>query len=123
MQNFTTTLHKELVNKKSIFLPSGYIKFILVDVTGIGNVTASILANIDAHQNKAYELTSSIKLTFTEMAQELNRRLEVYIYYTSPSLFNFYFTKRKEQQSIGFILVSIMLHYFTRLQQEATTTD
>jgi hypothetical protein len=81
------------------------------------------LANIDAHQNKAYELISSKKLTFKEMAQELNLGLGVYIYYTSPSLFNFYYTKRKEQQSIGYILISIMLHYFPRMQKEATTRD
>ncbi len=72
---------------------------------------------------KYMNYTSSIKLTFTEMAQELNLGLGVYIYYTSHSLFNFYFTKRKEQQSIGYILVSIMLHYFLRLQKEPTTID
>ncbi len=56
MQNFTITLSKELVNKKRIFFPAHNIKFTLVDVTDIGNVTNSILANINAHQNEVYEL-------------------------------------------------------------------
>lgn len=76
----------------------GITKFTLVDVSDIGNVTTSKLANMDANQIKVYELTSSIKLTFTEMAHELSRGLGVYIYYISPSLLNCYFTNRKQQR-------------------------
>ena len=123
MQNFTTTLHNDLVNKERIFLPAGNANFTLVDVTDIGSVTAKILADVAVHQNKAYELTSSIKLTFTEMAQELSRGLGVYISYQSPTLLNFFFTKRKEKLSTGYILVLIMLHYFPRFQKEPAVTD
>ena len=57
MQNFTTTLHNDLVNKKIIYLPAGKTKFTLVDVRDIGAVSAIILTNISKHINKSYELT------------------------------------------------------------------
>jgi uncharacterized protein YbjT (DUF2867 family) len=123
MQNFTTTLHKDLANKKKIFLPAGNAKFTLVDVTDIGNVTADILTDVAVHKNKAYELTSSTKLTFAEMAQQLSRGLGVEITYTSPNLLKFYFAKRKENIPAGYILVLIMLHYFPRFQKEPAITD
>ncbi len=123
MQNFTTTLHNDMVNKKRIFLPAGKAKFTLVDVTDIGNVTAKILSDVTMHQNKCYELTSRLKLTFKEMAQELSLGLGIYIAYKSPNLFNFYFAKRKEKLSPGYILVLIMLHYFPRFQKEPAVTD
>jgi uncharacterized protein YbjT (DUF2867 family) len=77
MQNFSTTLRQELINNKRIYLPAGSAKFTLVDVTDIGNVTAKILNDLTLHYNKAYELTSSIKLSFKEMAQELSRGLGI----------------------------------------------
>ncbi len=123
MQNFTTTLHNDLVNKERIFLPAGKAKFTLVDVTDIGNVTAKILSDVTMYQNKCFELTSSLKLTFKEMAQELSRGLGIYIAYKSPNLFNFYFAKRKEKFSPGYTLVLIMLHYFPRFQKEPSVTD
>lgn len=39
IQNFTTTLHHALVNKRKIFLPAGNTKLTSIDVTDIGNVT------------------------------------------------------------------------------------
>ena len=123
MQNFTTTLHADLLNRKTIFVPAGNTKFTLVDVTDIGTVTAKILADIAMHQNKCYELTSNIKLTFKEMAQQLSHGLGIYISYQSPTLLDFFFTKRKEHLSTGYILVLIMLHYFPRFQKEPAVTD
>ena len=123
MQNFTTTLHADLLNRKTIFVPAGNAKFTLVDVTDIGTVTAKILADIAMYQNKCYELTSNIKLTFKEMAQQLSHGLGIYISYQSPTLLDFFFTKRKEHLSTGYILVLIMLHYFPRFQKEPAVTD
>jgi len=123
MQNFSTTLRQELIKNKRIYLPAGNAKFTLVDVTDIGNVTAKILEDISLHHNKAYELTSRIKLSFKEMAQELSRGLGINIAYQSAGLFSFYFAKRKEKLTPSFILVLIMLHYLPRFQKEPAVTD
>ncbi|NDP28232.1 MAG: NmrA family NAD(P)-binding protein, partial [Flavobacterium sp.] len=123
MQNFTTTLHNDLVNKKRIFLPAGNAKFILVDVRDIGAVSAIILTNIMKHINTSYELTCKEKLTFLEMTIILNDILGTHIQYISPNLISFFLTKRKEKTPTIFILVLIMLHYFPRFQQEPKTTN
>lgn len=123
MQNFTTTLHNDLVNKKRIYLPAGSAKFTLIDVRDIGVVSAIILANISEHINKCYELTSHEKLTFSEMAIMLSEILKTDIKYSSPNLVSFFLTKRNEKTPTMLILVMIMLHYLPRFQKEPNTTD
>ncbi len=123
MQNFTTTLHNDLVNKKRIYLPAGNTKFTLIDVRDIGAVSATILTNISENVNKSYELTCNEKLTFSEMAKTLSNILITDIQYVSPNLLSFFITKRKEKTPTMFILVMIMLHYFPRFQKEPETTN
>jgi len=123
MQNFTTTLHNDLVNKKRIYLPAGNAKFTLVDVRDIGAVSATILTNISEHINKSYELTCNEKLTFSEMAKILSDILGTHIKYISPNLLSFFLTKTQEKTPTMFILVMIMLHYFPRFQKEPETTN
>ena len=123
MQNFTSTLRNDLVNKKRIFLPAGNARFTIIDVRDIGLVAASILADTSGHINKAYDLTCNEKLTFGEMAQRLSTGLGIDIHYESPSLLNFYLVKRREKTPFMFILVMIMLHYFPRFQKEPEISD
>lgn len=123
MQNFTTTLHNDLVNKKRIYLPAGNAKFTLIDVRDIGAVAATILTNISEHINKSYELTSNKKWTFSEMAKKLSTITNTEIRYISPNLLSFFLTKRREKTPVTFILVMIMLHYLPRFQKEPATTD
>ena len=123
MQNFTTTLRNDLVNKKQIYLPAGNAKFTLIDVRDIGAVSAAILTNISEHLNKSYELTCKEKLTFSEMARILSNILGTDIQYKSPNLISFFLTKRKEKTPTMLILVMIMLHYFPRFQNEPETTN
>ncbi|MDP5140566.1 MAG: NmrA family NAD(P)-binding protein, partial [Spirosomaceae bacterium] len=59
MQNFTTTLRKELVENNRIFLPAGEAKFTLVDVQDVGKVAAETLLSSDKHVNIGYDLTSN----------------------------------------------------------------
>ncbi|MBI2722722.1 MAG: NmrA family NAD(P)-binding protein [Bacteroidetes bacterium] len=123
MQNFTTTLHNDLLSKKRIYLPAGNAKFTLVDVRDIGSVSAAILTNISEHINKSYELTCEKKLAFSEMARILSNILETNIQYKSPNLISFFLTKRKEKVPTMLILVMVMLHYFPRFQQEPAITN
>jgi uncharacterized protein YbjT (DUF2867 family) len=122
MQNFTTTLHEDLVAKKLIFLPAGNARFTLVDVRDVGEVAARVIVDIDKHFNKSYELTCAEKLTFTQMAQKLSSALGIPIKYKSANLLHFYLTKRKDKVSPMFILIMIMLHYLPRFQKEPSVT-
>lgn len=123
MQNFTTTLHKDLVNKKRIYLPAGHAKFTLIDVRDIGSVSAKVLINTSQHINKSYVLTCKEKFNFSEMAKILSEILKTDIQYQSPNLVSFFLTKRKEKMPTMLILVMIMLHYYPRFQKEPEITE
>lgn len=123
MQNFTTTLRSDLVNHHRIFLPAGQAKFTLIDVRDVGAVAAEIIVDTAPHLDKSYELTSHEKLTFQEMAVQLNVGLGLPIDYQSPTLLHFFLTKRKEKIPVMLILVMIMLHYLPRFQQPPATTE
>lgn len=123
MQNFTTTLRNDVVNKKRIFLPAGNAKFTLIDVRDIGSVAAGVLTNTANHINKSYQLTCQEKLTFSEMAKKLSAGLGIKISYESPNIFTFYLIKRQEKMPVMLILVMIMLHFFPRFQKEPAVTD
>ena len=123
MQNFTTTLRRDLTHNKRIYLPAGKAKFTLIDVCDIGAVAAIILTNTSLHKNKSYVLTNKEKLTFAEMAEILSVNLGTHIQFKSPNLLSFFMKKRKEKLPIMLILVMIMLHYFPRFQNEPETTE
>lgn len=123
MQNFTTTLHSDLVNKKLIYLPAGNSKFTLIDVCDIGVVAARILTETFQHKNKSYDLTCNEKLNFSEMAKILTDNLGIHIDYKSPNIIDFFFNKKKEKMHTMLILVMIMLHYLPRFQDEPEITN
>ena len=123
MQNFTTTLRSDLVNKHRIYLPAGRAKFTLIDVDDIGLVAAKVLNEPQKHLNKSYELTNNETLTFDEMAYKLSNGLGEKIKFVSPNLLQFFLTKRKEGVHLMFILVMMMLHYFPRFQKTPNTTE
>ena len=122
MQNFTTTLSNDLLNKRRIYLPAGNAKFTLVDVRDIGRVAAVVLTNTATHINKSYELTSNKRLSFYEMADKLGKGLGVKIKYESPNLLHFYLAKRKENTPFLLIIVLIMLHFFPQFQKDPAVT-
>ena len=123
MQNFTTTLNSDLIQKKRIFLPAGNAKFTLVDVRDVGAVAAKIIVNTGMYTNQAYELTSNQALTFAEMAKKISDEIGEKVTFVSPNLLRFYVEKRKEKVAAMFILVLIMLHYFPRFQKQPATTS
>lgn len=123
MQNFSTTLRQDLVNKNLIFLPAGKAKFTLIDVEDIGKVATEILTNPTNYLNKSYELTCYEKLTFQEMADKLSQGLGRKITYESPNLWKFCWQKRSEKVAAGYILILIMLHYLPRFQKVPDNTE
>jgi len=122
MQNFTTTLHQELVKNQRIYLPAGKAKFTIIDTEDIGLVVAKVLTEPEKHISKKYDLTNSETLSFGEMAKKLSLGLDKEIKFISPNLFQFFITKRREGIPTAFIFVMIMLHYLPRFQKTPKTT-
>ncbi len=123
MQNFTTTLQSDIINKNIIYLPAGNAGFTIIDVGDIGAVAAKILIETEQHVNKSYELTGSEKLTFYDMARQLSEILQTHINYKSPNLFSFYLTKKREKMPTPLIFVMMMLHYLPQFQKEPVITN
>lgn len=116
MQNLTSTLQDEIVNKRSITLPSGKAKFNWIDVENIGEACAILLTDFDSHQNKAYEITGKENKTFSEVTDLMTRIIGVKITYKSVNPVWFFFSKKKQGLESGFALVMTLLHFMPRLQ-------
>jgi len=122
MQNFTTTLRKDIVEKSIIYLPAGKAKFTVIDTEDIGAVAAKIFMRPKNHIDKSYDLTNAETLSFGEMADKLSIGLKKKITFISPNLLQFFFRKRKEGVPTMLILVMIMLHYLPRFKATPKTT-
>ena len=124
MQNFTTTLRADLVERRRIFLPAGSACFTLIDVRDLGRVAAVVLADTTGrHYGQAYTLTAARALTFQQMADQLTACLPQPVEYISPSPWRFYRTKRRQGLAPGLVLVVLLLHYLPRFSAPPPTTD
>lgn len=124
MQNFTTTLRADLVERHQVFLPAGRARFTLIDVRDIGDVAAAVLTDPGTrHHGQAYALTAQYRLTFQQMADQLTAGLGTPIAYVSPSPWQFFWTKKREGVAPGFVLIMLLLHYLPRFAAEPPTTS
>jgi len=123
MQNFSTTLIKDILLKNRVFLPAGKAIFNLIDVKDLGEVAAKILIQTKEHLNKAYDLTNKEQMNFEDMCAQLSQAIGRKIEFVSPNLVSFFLQKRKEKVPTPFILVMIMLHYLPRFQKPIPTSD
>ncbi len=124
MQNFTTTLRADLVQRRRIFLPAGRARFALIDVRDVGRVAAVVLAEPGPrHQGQAYTLTARHRLNFQQMADQLSQGLGTKITYESPSPWRFFWTEKREGVAPGFILVLLLLHYLPRFSAAPPLTQ
>lgn len=117
MQNLTTTLREDIVQRHRLFLPSGQAPFLWVDINDLGRAIASILTHWPEHQNRAYTITGKQLLTFGQVSTLLSHTLGYQVRFESPNLLRFFLTKRAEGLSTGFILVMILLHFLPRFQK------
>lgn len=123
MQNFTTTLRADLVERHQVFLPAGRARFTLIDVRDIGDVAAVVLTDPGTrHHGQAYALTAQYRLSFQQMADQLTAGLVTPIAYVSPSPWRFFWTKKREGVAPGFILIMLLLHYLPRFATEPPVT-
>lgn len=118
MQNLTTTLLPEILDKKTITLPSGKAKFNWIDVKNIGEASARLILSFEKYQNKAYEITGTENKNFAEVAAIMSAIIGENFSYNRINPINFYFKKRKEGVEKGFALVMTILHFLPRFQKE-----
>ena len=118
MQNLTTTLHKDIIEKHQIILPAGNAKFNWIDVEDIGLAAALIMKDFYRYANQAFDITGSENKTFSEVTAEISKITGKRITFRNVSPFKFIAIKRKEGLKTGYIMVMIMLHFLPRFQKE-----
>jgi len=118
MQNLTTTLLPEIINKKSITLPSGRAKFNWIDVKNIGEATANLILKFDKYRNQAFEITGTENKNFKDVARLISKISGEKIRFISLNPISFYLRKKKEGVQSGFAIVMTILHFLPRLQAE-----
>lgn len=123
MQNLTTTLLPEIVNSKSITLPSGKAKFNWVDVQNIGEATAILITQFETFQNQVFEITGTENKNFGEVVSLMTEITGEQIRFKSINPISFYFRKKKEGIKGGFAVVMTILHFLPRLQAEPKISD
>lgn len=123
MQNITTTLLKDIREKKQIVLPAGDAKFNWIDVRNIGEASAVLLQNFEDYKNQAIEITGYENQSFHSVVETLNEILSVQIQYRDVNPLSFYILKQKEGNQPGKILVMIMLHFLRRFKKEPAVSD
>jgi len=123
MQNLTTTLLPEIINKKSITLPSANARFNWVDVKNIGEATAKLILNFEEYQNNSYEITGTENRSFKEVTELITKISGERIRYNPVNPISFFFKKKKEGMATNFAFVITLLHYLPRLQSEAGLSE
>ncbi len=122
MQNLTTILLKDIVEKDRIFLPARNGLFNWIDLEDIARVSATVLRDFNSHRNSIFNLTGTENISFSQVAGMLSERLGRQILYVSPTLLNFYLEKRRDGLPSGQILVMILLHYLQAFERAPDIT-
>lgn len=121
MQNLSTTHLDEIKTLNKILLPAGNGRTSFIDVRDIAAVAAKVLVQ-KGHENKAYALTGSEALTYTEVAQLLTEELKRPIEYDKASLWKFWRFHRAKGVNASFIVVMMGIYTTARLGLAGTIT-
>jgi uncharacterized protein YbjT (DUF2867 family) len=85
MQNFITQFGQTIRTQNAFYVPAGDAKMSFVDARDIAAVAARILTNNNngsqQHVNKAYDITGSDTLSYSQVAEILSREVDKKISY------------------------------------------
>lgn len=115
-------IHAADVRRGEIFVPAGHGRTSFIDARDVGAVAAKVLTEA-GHEGRAYELTGSAALTYSEVARIFSEVLNRDVHYPDPSPFAFYRRMRSRGLEPGFILVIVALYTACRFGLAARVTD
>lgn len=118
MQNLSTTHRRDLVEHDDVFVPAGKGKTAFVDTRDVASVAALALTE-RGHENKAYPLTGSEALDYSEVAAILGDVLGRPISYSDPSLLRFARRMAGRGEAWAYIAVMAGIYTTTRLGMAA----
>lgn len=123
MQNLTTTLLKDIKNKRQIILPAGKAKFNWIDIENIGEISSIMLNRFSDFSNQTFELTGEQNIDFFEVTDLINTVIKRPISFSNVNPLKFYKIKKNDGMEKGMIIVMIMLHMLPRFQKEPVISN
>lgn len=123
MQNLTTALLPELLERRTMTLPAGDSRINWVDVQDVAEASAALLLRFDQRQDQAFEITGPENRSFGEVARLITEGTGREIRYRSVDPLRFFLRKRREGVGAGQAFVMAMLHFLPRFQDPPRITD
>lgn len=123
MQNLTTTLLKDIKNKRQIILPARKAKFNWIDIENIGEISSIMLNRFSDFSNQTFELTGEQNIDFFEVTDLINTVIKRPISFSNVNPLKFYKIKKNDGMEKGMIIVMIMLHMLPRFQKEPVISN
>ena len=121
-QNFSTTHRDEVKRESRIFIPAGAGKTAFVDTRDIAEVAFKSILN-GSHLGKAYELTGSEVLDYSEVAEIFSEVLGREIRYVNPSLPFFVLKNWQVGNNLRRTIVMAAIYTAARLGRAAHLTS
>lgn len=118
MQNLTTTLIEDIIEKRRIILPSGKAKFNWIDIKNIGETCAILIEKFQEYKNQAIEITGYENENFNTVVNLINQEITKPIRFESVNPLKFYRVKKRSGMEKGMIIVMLLLHFLPRFQEE-----
>lgn len=109
-----TTHDYDIAMYNEVFVPAGAGATALVDARDVAEVAEKVLLNPAPHVGKAYSLTGSEQMDFTEIAAVMSRVTGRQIRYTNPSLPRFVFRMRR--RGIPWDIVMFMCFFYSMIR-------
>lgn len=122
MQNLAGVHAEDVRLHHEIFVPAGHGRTSFIDARDIGAVAAKVLTE-SGHNRRAYELTGSAALTYTEVAQLFSDVLGREISYANPKPWTFYRRMRSRGFARSYVLIMLALYSACRFGLAAKTTN
>lgn len=122
MQNLSTTHRADICQRDEVYVPAGNGRTNFIDVADIGEAAAEVLTT-PGHDHKAYELTGSQDLTYTEVAETLSKAYDRRITYPRPSSKQFKARMKDAGHDDEFISVMGWIYTIAKFGMAGGTTD
>ncbi|WP_373545788.1 SDR family oxidoreductase [Chamaesiphon sp.] len=128
MQNLNTTHREDIRIRNRLFMPAGNGRTSFIDVRDIAAVAVKFLTeepdrSKGAQINRAYDLTGTAALTYSEVATVFTNVLDRPIHYTNPSIPVFIWQMLQQGFSFQFVLVTIGIYTTARFGLASMVTS
>lgn len=122
MQNLSTTHLADVRDRGEIVVPAGNGRTNFIDVADIAEAAAVCLTE-PGHDRRAYEITGSEALTYSEVAEILSAACDRPITYLKPTAQQFKAHMKRYGHDDDFIAVMSSIYAMARFRLAAGTTD